>query len=179
MIKEFPKKMVRLKGVPVKGEGPAPVPRHHPTAFWVASRGDASDEEPDAEFDDPEQPAEVRHPLENHPALPPSTELQRAIADAIQTGGGGDSASVSAIQLAVAKKKGLRRQDDSEYPSAAHLRQAVVDALRPSAVVPNLFRRDDQGSRSDRQHYRCNTSLQEALESMRAAESANKKPRNR
>ena len=169
--------MARVKGVPVKGSGRPRVPRHQPTVFWTARDGDASDEELDAEFESAESGLEVRHPLENHPALPPTTALQRAVADAIQMGGGGDSSSVNAIQLTVAKKKGLRRQDDTEYPSAAHLRQAVVDVLLPSTVVPNLFRRDDQGSRSDRQHYRCNTTLGEALESMRAAESATKKQR--
>jgi hypothetical protein len=38
--------------------------------------------------------------------------------------------------------------------------------LRPNPKVPNLFRREDQ-NRQDR--YRCNLTIEEALESMQAA----------
>lgn len=116
---------------------------------------------------------EFRHPLSNHPDLGPLSDLQQAIAECISAGG--DSCSLNAIQTHVAKKwKQLRRRDGTEYPSLQELRRAVVDVLRPNPRAPNLFRKEES-SRSDRNQYRMNNTVEEALESMRAASGENKR----
>ncbi len=122
-------------------------------------------QENDAEFDDAGEHEEFRHPLDGHPDLGPVSALQNAIAEVIFSSTGGDSSGLPAIQNAVAKKwKTLRRRDNSEYPSQAELKKAVVEVLRPNPRVPNLFRKEES-ARSER--YRCNVTEDEAVESMR------------
>ncbi len=59
--------------------------------------------------------------------------------------------------------------------SASHLfvlrvwiQRAVIELLRPNPRIPNLFRRDES-QRGDRACYKLNLTIDEALETMRAA----------
>jgi hypothetical protein len=134
-------------------------------SLFVALADTRGAAENDAEFDEAGEHEEFRHPLDGHPDVGPVSALQNAIAEVIFSSTGGDSSGLPAIQNAVAKKwKTLRRRDNSEYPSQADLKRAVVEVLRPNPRVPNLFRKEET-ARSER--YRCNVTEDEAVDSMR------------
>ena len=124
----------------------------------------------DAEFDDIPDP-DFYHPLAGHPDIGELTDLQNLITEAIYNCG--ESCPLNTIQNHVQKKwKSLKRRDGSEYPSQADARKAMIECLRPNPKVPNLFRREE-GGRGDRFFFKINFTIEEALESMRAAASYN------